>query len=439
MKVFLATCALCLSGRAVAFLFPPLRTSSIGIITLNAETTETESELLDLTGKTVYQRSFYRLTPGSQVSKPNAIVLEERLRFQPDPERPDYILPVGPRTYIFRQGTSEDEITDPLYRFDLGSDESPHNGPGTLDTDIATALWIASNPELVQGDVLQLGCESGAASVLGCIGAKLVLGEKPEGPSESPEILTVPKHENIFPEKVHQLTLSAEDQESLRPALDLAQSFQSGEITLKDLRWSVRLPPGRRYDRYYRTIVGSDIDFNYPNSKQLARTVANLLLPSDEFAIASMENGGSSSSSSFGGLGMDLGESTESKAKELDSSIPPNFVHVAPETRENLRYLKQFLEKGFRMTIDSGYFNMERLNFVFQTLEEGKEESELEELDTLELKDDMTRGYYFIRAIHHPDYAGDGTGEYFFPLETGEYESGSRSTWLEPEEGGSLL
>lgn len=438
MKLLFFTGLLCLPSSALAFLSHRRTTITSRYHRLEAEATETEPSLPDLAGKTIYQRSFYRLSAGSQVSKPNAIVLEERLRFQSDPERPGYILPVGPRSYIFRKGTSEDKITPPLYRFDVGSDTTPHNGPGTMDTDIATMLWLASNPELIQGDVLQIGCESGAAGVLGCMAAKLVLGEKKEGQSSSLDILTVPKHENVFPEKMHHLTLSDEGEDSLKVAYEIAQKLSSGEVTLKDLRWSTRLPSGRRYDRYYRTIVGSDIDFNYPNSKELARTVANSLLPSNELAIASTKDG--ASSSSFGGLGMDMGDSSPSAtpdSKSLDTSIPPTFVHVAPETRENLRYLKQFLEKGFRMTVDSGYINMERLNFVFQTLEEGSAESELEDLDTLELKDDTIRSYQFIRAIHHPDYTGDGTGEYFFPLETGEYESGSRSTWLEPEEGGS--
>jgi hypothetical protein len=440
MKCLLLTGVLCLPGSALAFLSHPTKMTTQSH-RLSAEATETESGLPDLEGKTVYQRAFYRLTRGSQVSKPNAIVLEERLRFQSDPERPDYILPVGPRSYIFRKGTSEDEITAPLFRFDVGSEKSPHNGPGTMDTDIATMLWLASNPELVQGDVLQLGCESGVAGVLGCMAAKLALGENKVEASASDAILTVPKHENVFPERVHHLTLSDEGEDSLRVAYEIAQKFSNGVVSLKDVRWSTRLPPGRRYDHYYRTIVGSDIDFNYPNSKELARTVANSLLPSNELAIISTKDG-ASTSSSFGGLGMDMGDSSPSSApdeKSVDSSIPPTFVHVAPETREDLRYLKQFLENGFRMTVDTGYINMERLNFVFQTLEEGTAESELEDSDTLELKDDTTRSYQFIRAIHHPDYAGDGTGEYFFPLDTGEYEGGSRSTYLEPEpeEGGS--
>jgi hypothetical protein len=434
-----ATALICLPDAVVAF-HPSATPHSFrsSSQTLNSEAS---GDLPDFEGKTIYQRTFYRLAPGSQVAKPNALVLEERLRFQSDPERPGYILPIGPRTYIFREGTSEDEITDALYRFDLGSGTNPHNGPGTMDTDIATALWMASNPHLIQGDVLQLGCEAGAAGVLGCMAAKLALNPqvvKQEVESSSPEVLTVPKDEKVFPDRMHFLTLSDEGEDSLRAASETVQPLGNSKITLKDVRWSTRLPPGRRYDHYYRTIVGSDIDFSYPSSKELARTVANCLLPSNELAVISTKDG-ASTSSSFGGFGMEMEDSTPQipNEKPVDSSIPPAFVHVAPETREDLRYLKQFLEMGFKMTVDMGYINLERLNFVFQSMEQGTAEAELENLDTLELKDDTTRSYQFIKAVHHPNYAGDGSGEYFFPLETGEYEGGSRSTWLEPEEGGS--
>ena len=81
------------------------------------------------------------------------------------------------------------------------------------------------------------------------------------------------------------------------------------------------------------------------------------------------------------------------------------------------------------MTMNSGYVSLERLAFTFQTLEQGADEAELEELvDTLELKDDLIKGFQFVQAVHHPDYSGQGTGEYFVPLETGEYEGGE-SPW----------
>jgi hypothetical protein len=392
------------------------------------------AEIPDYAGKTIYQRTFYRLSPGSSVSKPNALVLEERLRFQSDPGQPGYILPVGPRTYIFREGTNEDEITDAIYRLDLGT--ATHNGPGTMDTTIATILYLASNPEMVQGDVLQLACESGAAGVLGCVGARFAMDAKHHKTNDDLEIMTVPKHENVFPPRMHHLSLSEEGgDEALRAAYDAAKHFSNGEVSLKDIRWSTRVP-GRRYDHNYRLVVGSDIDFSYPNSKELARTVANLLLPSNEFAIASSKDG-ASTSASFGAMGMDPGgaESTappKDPAREVDPKYPPSFVYVCPDVRENTTYLRQFLEKGFRMTVNMDFLKLERLQFVFQTLPDDAPEDEIEDLD-LELKEDSSRSYQSLTAFHHPDYAGEGSGEYFFPMETGAYEGGSRSTYLEPE------
>ena len=415
--------------------------SSIGVrkTTTRLSSSSSEAELPDYKGKTIYQRCFYRLTPGSTVSIPNALMMEERLRFKADPNNEGYILPYGPRTFIFREGTNEDEITDELYRIHLGT--STHNGPGTMDTSIATILYLASNPEMVQGDVLQLGCEDGSVGILGAIGARFALDPKhknSKGLSSGEDILTVPKHEDVFPPRLHHLSLSEEGEEGLKAAYDIVKHFSNAEVSLKDVRWGIR-QPGRRYDHYYRTIIGSDLDFSFPNSKELARTVANFLLPSDEFAVMNTKDG--ASTSGFGGIGMDMAQKgtplrpTEDPARQVDSKIPPMFVHVCPDARENLPYLRQFLENGYKMTVNTGYLKMGRLQFVYQTLPEDAPEDDLEDLD-LELKDESSRSYQSLTAFHHPDYAGDGTGEYFFPLETGEYEGGSRSTYLEPEEGG---
>jgi len=401
-------------------------------------TTPTQTDIPDYTGKKIYQRTFYRLTPGSTVSKPNALVIEERLRFQPDPENQGYILPYGPRTFILRKGTHEDKITDELYRIHLGT--QTHNGPGTMDTAIATMLFLASNPELVQGDVLELSCEDGAASLIGCVGAKFALDPVPikQQDQDDLDVMTIPKHQDTFPKRMHHLTMSEEGQDGLKAAYDIIKGFSNGEVSLKDVRWSTRIP-GRRYDRYYRLIVASDLDFSYPESKELARTVANYLLPSNEFAVTTIKGAEGSSAGTFGAIGMDLVQDIGppmDHEREVDPKIPATFIHVCPDTRENTPYLRQFLEKGFRMTVNTGYLKMERLQFVFQALPQDAPESDIEDMD-LELKDEMYRSYQSLTAIHHPDYAGDGTGEYFFPLETGEYESGSRSTYLEVEEGGS--
>ena len=114
---------------AVFSWLPPLSTTSIGrTATATATTTTTKTTLFsstvpeeeeeedddyeevertpeDYTGKTIYQRTFYRLSPDSQVQLPNAIMIEERLRFLPDEANPGYILPFGPRTLILREGS----------------------------------------------------------------------------------------------------------------------------------------------------------------------------------------------------------------------------------------------------------------------------------------------------------------------------------------------
>lgn len=139
---------------------------------------------------------------------------------------------------------------------------------------------------------------------------------------------------------------------------------------------------------------------------------------------------------------MDLGTSdppaaaATDPATEVDPKVPPTFAYVCPDTRETTTYLRQFLEQGFKMTVDIGYLKVNCLQFVFQTLPEDAPETDLDGED-LELKDERFRSYQVVTAVHHPEYSGEGSGEYFFPLETGAYDSGSRSTYLEPEEGGS--
>lgn len=117
---------LCAPSAVVSWL-PPLSRSSIGT-TMTATTslfssTEDDEEPSerppeDFTGKTIYQRTFYRLSPDSQVQLPNSVMIEERLRFLPDTANPGYILPVGPRTLIVREGSEGQYSESPAFWFD---------------------------------------------------------------------------------------------------------------------------------------------------------------------------------------------------------------------------------------------------------------------------------------------------------------------------------
>jgi hypothetical protein len=449
-------------------------------------------------GKTVYQRTFYRLSPGSQVTIPNALMIEERLRYRlsdssnTDADNDD-LVSYGPRTLIVREGSDMDELTDELFRMDIvAPKDQPHSGPRRMDTEIASILFLASNPQWIQGDVLELSCGngggmgrslgsttataaaavvgSGVVGLLGCMAAKWVAmspqelqsykqQQKQQLVAEQENIMTVPKtstlNKNPFPPRMHHLTLSDESPNALEGALPMIQKhFSSSQVSLKELQWN--LPPMRRsyagstnrrnnFGPAYRTIIGSDLELNYPSSKELARTVANTLLPSNEFAMANIREG-ADTSPSFGAMGMDPEPSPTSSTRkdkvdeQVDASVPPIFIHTCPEYREDSKYLRQFLEKGFRMTVNSGYMKMERLQFVVQTLADGTTEDELDELDDLEVLEEGSTTYQSLMATHHPDYAGEGSGEYFFPLETGAYEGGSAAnTYLELEEGGSSM
>jgi hypothetical protein len=415
------------------------------------------SELQDLDGKIIYQRTHYRLSPGSKVSIPNALVLEERLRFQPDPNNKGYVLPIGPRTFILREGTDTYDISKELYRLHLGGGGgagATHSGPGAMDTTIATILYLASNPGIIQGNVLQVECQSGMAGLLGCIGARFVSEGSPPPPPPSQvddEVLTVPKHaDHILPTRLHHLTLSDQDMEDLQDAYDNVRHsrLSPSKVSIKEFPWNKRIPK-RHYDKFYDTIIGSDVDFSYPNAKELARVVANSLLPSNPMArdaatSNSQKKSFGSGGSSFGGMGMEM-EAPPSRRREeapldpetqIDPMIQPTFVHISPDDRDNVPYLRQFLEKGFCMTVNMEYIKLQKLAFAFQILSQDAHESELESME-LTPKAEKAVAYQSLTAVHHPDYVGEGSGEYFFPLETGAYESGSQSTYLEPEAGDS--
>eukprot|EP00536_Pseudo-nitzschia_multiseries_P014420 jgi/Psemu1/246090/estExt_Genewise1.C_6990004 len=406
----------------------------------------------DYTGKTIFQRTFYRLSPESQVQLPNAMMIEERLRFLPDPNDSEYMLPTGLRTLILREGTEEDDITDELFRVDVpsptevsssssssssgGPSEKTHNGPRSLDMEIATILYLASNPKWIQGDVLELSCDgttgaSGVVGLLSCIASKLATmtpGERndfkaqrqAQAAAETEDALALGggqrKRDNfslLVPEGVFHLTLSDESVESLRGAQELVQrhfkssaaSSGAASVSVEPVEWSHSTGRGKRGPQktpQFRTILGSDLDLSFPTARELSKTVANSLLPSNQLAAPNMDE----------------------QRTGLDPTVPATFVHLSPEYRDETRYLRQFLEQGHLMAVRTNYVSMERLQFYFQSLPQGSPESDLDGLEELEVQEDTSRDYQSLTAVHSPDYAGEGLGEYFFPLETGAYEGG---------------
>jgi len=361
----------------------------------------------------IYQRVFYRFTPGSDLDIPNAITVEERCRFTADPERPGYILPVGRRTLILRDGQVEDgEIGDDFFTLSVEDNhEKVHNGAGNdleLISSIVTAMYLACNPTLCQGEMLEVACDLGLSSLLGCIGAGFA-DKSADAHNEGDDgvvddILTISKGgSGLFPKYLDLLVISDSDEVRLNTAFhNLKHSgVPASRVDMQVLDWRIRhvRPRGAVPLKEYRTVVASDVAFTYPEAKELARAVANRLLPN------------------------------------FDTRPPlPTFVHVCPENRDDMPYLRRILEKGYRMSAQTHYLKLEKLLFHFQKLPVGTPEAALDDLE-LELREFKEIQFQSLTAQHHPDYAGEGSGELFFPIETGEYEVTGGSTFLEKEAG----
>lgn len=449
------------------------------LLRLQMTTSSEEDESYE--GKKIYQRTFYKISPagGAFLSKPNALILEERLRYHP-PNKEGYILPIGPRTYIFREGTTsgENEIksttTKELHRVDVvvpsqrDIESENHNGPGTMDDAIATALYLASNPELIQGVTMQLeasnGRSDGFEAMMAFIGAALT-SSNDDGDSNDGDTKTT-NTGWLFPPKVKRLILSgnggdgsggggfiseASKSSSMNSVRNFVKQFPVSDekVSLKDFRWrgttrirNAQNPSrGSRQNRdYYRTIIGSNIELSFPESKELAKTVANHMLPSSEYAISTLESSSTQSSSAFGAIGMDLTSESVQREKEVDEEakvnprIPPMYIHVYSEsgyyTSENIVHLKKFLEKGYRMTVNNGGYDnrlvLESTLYDYQVLPEEAPESDFDDIDQLEIEDRKMKSYQILTAVHHPQYT-PGSEEIFFPLESGEFYDGDGS------------
>jgi hypothetical protein len=74
------------------------------------------------------------------------------------------------------------------------------------------------------------------------------------------------------------------------------------------------------------------------------------------------------------------------------------------------------------MNVFPGYLAMEKISFAYQLLPIGEPEASL---DGLVLKEQERKEIEYIAMVaeHSVDYGGAGTAEYFFPIETGQFES----------------
>jgi hypothetical protein len=447
----------------------------------SSSSSSSPSSIPDLRGKTLYQRAFYRFTPNTDASLYNAMVIEERLRFRAKDDDPTTVLPFGPRTLVLRNGQVDDGKIGPEF-CTINVQEELHatsHRSGLLTgrkpdaawiSTLATALYIAANANtLGQGRVLQLACDLGLASLLGCIGASFVLQQQEKDDSSSNDdddddkvdddddmdgILTFSRDKDkLLSKKLKLLALtdifSENDNDLQRMELVLMNlehavgPHGAHQVVVKSLDWTSKQQQrqsrmGRnsssKSNKPFTTIIASDVATTFPYAKALANTVAHALAPSAPYYFAQDQQRLRSSSPSD--------KTTEKAAADddddLESRILPRFVHIAPEDRgDEVSYLHRFLQQGYKMQVDIGYLKVERIIFALQPVDTSstgsgmsnksisspaQEEALLDdyELEVAEIQEFVLES---TTATHDARYAGGGSGEIFFPMETGEYDN----------------
>jgi hypothetical protein len=390
-----------------------------------------QDDAASLPGHTVYQRTLFRLSSPSEDDDDEStppLVVEERLRYRPSASDPSRVEPIGPRTLILRDGNVEEgALGDALGRIDVHQVQPStstatastlqHGGrTGVMDDAIVTSLYLAANgATFCQGKVLELAAGEGLGALMGCLGAAHGMRGGPTSASAADDdILSFPSgHKDdkdaTLPEYLVSLTITDEDPVLLDVAASNLQALslsnhkdKHNKISVQPLDWRHRpLVPrqsatGPPHHEEYATIVVSDVALTFPETKALARCLAHRLAPSNPICH------------------------TESLyAKDTPGLLVPRVVHLSRPDQEETLYLRKYLGQGCRMTVTPDYVAVEKIGFVPQSIESAKPSEEDALLDKLELEVASVRtlDYALTIAQHHPDYAGGGSGEVFFPME----------------------
>jgi hypothetical protein len=383
------------------------------------------SSIQDYHDKTIYQRIFYRFSPdiASDVAVPKSVVIEERTRYELDRSRTDgHVIPTGHCTLVLHENDDDDEDTigRELYTLTVQDGHPTHRGMANREAAIVLALYLASNPALCHvPSVLQLGSELGIGGLLGCIGAAHVQHRLHGGTVDTQprdiadDILTIAQPSSsisdaqpsgLWPAPLELLSLTECREDQLEMIVDNVRvaGVPGHKVRVEALDWTVRPLRTVRPAREYTTVLAADVADGYPQAKELARTVAHRVEPSSRSS----------------------------------DSVVPCFVHLSPDTRTSTGDLQRLLSQGYRMHVTTGYLSIEKLIFQVQVLPQTTPESALDD-DPLELKDSKELIYESLTAMHHPDYMGEGSGDMFFPMATGEYDGSSSSSYLEREPGAS--
>lgn len=345
---------------------------------------------------TIVQRTFYRFSHGSDVDVHNSMVLEDRSTVG------DSSSSKGHGTILLRDGNVEEgEIGDAFYSI------SPET---TLSTsEIAMALYLASNPTLCTEDMLEVSSETGLASILGCVGAGFVLKRNSNAPASllqddvADDILTISSSshsDKLLPPTLEKLTLTAPDERHLDVLLRNSKhsGIASSKLSVEPLDWKMRNVRNTRVvPSEVTTLVAVDLALTFPEAVLLARTCAYRLRPSW------------------------VGRTV--------TQVVPTLVHMCPADREDAAYLQRELTTNYKMSAFTGYLKLEKLIFCPQTVPHTADMATTLEDMELEVQEERSLAFSSLVAQHHPDYVGGGSGELFFPADTGATGFREAESW----------
>ena len=218
-------------------------------------------------------------------------------------------------------------------------------------------------------------------------------------------------NEAPFPPALEKLTVTDSKQEVLNRAFHNCKTsgLPSSKLDLNELDWRQRLP--REMKNRFDLILGSDIAYQYPDVKHIARTVA--------YALKGEPYTGNPDDKEDGG----------------------KFLLVGPQNRDTITDLRKKLRTGYRMDSELSLLELRRYDLAPMILDsaknEPKAESDLISSDTenggqkgfVEFQNQVNSKFTVILASHHMDYDGYN-GEYFFPAETGAEEDGAPTRWV---------
>ena len=313
-----------------------------------------------------------------------------------------------------------------------------------MDESIILGLVLAAQPDACQGSVLEVAAREGLGALVGCMGA--AIGTKtPEERAALPkqmadqqedDVLTVPTNhvsERLLPKGLTSLVITDRDPVMLDLCAAQVASLMGGgggssKVHVQALDWQTRaLPMAQRTKgrKEYATVVLADGPLTFPETREMVRSVAHRVGPSNP-ALARL-----------------LFEDDKDDKSSGSPFSTPRFVHISRDGREETVYMRKYLTEGCRMSVSTDYVTVEKIGFAIQSIDSVPPSEENALLDQLELEvsrvDELD--YQILTAMHDPAYTGGGSGEVFFPMEATDFSVGGRGGGArgpEPERGSFL-